>query len=131
MTDKQEQYKTPDCFESAPQWREYQRMWRLSKGMGRVNYCTDCTPEYRDAMIKEWRCAHPQTIFVEKDGELIGLNGSQWGSWAAAISGKGGNIISAPDPYARDAFIVETYRKHNGQKYYTLEAHEQPDTEDA
>lgn len=65
--------KTPKCFENAHQWREYQKLWRQSKDSTVVNYCVDCTPEYKCAMVKEGRCAYPRTMFRIKDEELVGV----------------------------------------------------------
>lgn len=133
MTDKQEQYQTPACFESAEQWREYQKLWRLSKGTGRIHYCCDCLPEYRDAMIEQGRCAFPQTVFVQQQGEIVGLNGLIWSAWASAISGRGGELVSPPDPVARDRFIAETYAGSKSTRKYFQSCfeNEQPDPADA
>jgi hypothetical protein len=98
---------TPQCFESASQWYEYQRLYRYSIGTGRINYCLDCLPEYRDRMVCEGRCAHPETVFIEEAEGPVGINGMVWAAWMSAISGKRGNIISKPPRDVRDRFIAE------------------------
>lgn len=36
-------------------------------------FCTDCTPEYQQKMIKDGRCEHPETLFeIDSDGFIAG-----------------------------------------------------------
>lgn len=107
----------PECFESDEQWGQYQLLWRLSQGMAAVRFCTDCLPEYRDRMIAEGRCAHPETVFVHNGGEVIGVNGDRWSTWLGAISGTRGPVVSPPARIVRDKFIADAYRSNRGGKY--------------
>lgn len=55
----------PPCFKSKEQHRDY--MWQVFKAKqpeDELNYCMDCTREYKIQMLKEKRCEHPETIFV-------------------------------------------------------------------
>ena len=103
----------PDCFDETEQWKQYQKLWRMSKGTARVDVCFDCLPHYRDEMIKAGRCAHPETVFVEADGEVVGVNGKKWSTWLHSVSGKRGFVVSPPDKQVRDKFIADTYRENN------------------
>lgn len=100
----------PACFDTRAQWNEYQRMWNLSyrsvKPKPKVNICRDCTPEHRDRMIEEDRCAHPETVFVVNVDGMIGVNGTRWAEWQSAISGRF-PVISPPSREARDRFVAE------------------------
>lgn len=62
-----EEQKHPQCFDSLEQWEVYKDLWQKSQG-GKVNFCLDCQPAYRDQMTAQGRCAHPETVFV-KAGE--------------------------------------------------------------
>ena len=56
----------PPCFKDREQYKNY--MWSIVKvGLPSdgTNYCLDCTREYKIKMLKEKRCEHPETIFVE------------------------------------------------------------------
>lgn len=103
----------PSCFDSEEQWREFKRIWNFSLRGRKVNICHDCTGERRDKMASAGRCAHPETVFVEVDGEVIGINGDKWTTWLGAVSGKRGVLLSPPKREVRDAFIVKTYRENN------------------
>lgn len=71
----------PPCFESREKYNEY--MWtvaRVGQPMDCNNYCLDCTHEYKLEMLKENRCEHKETIFVdwrilykapETEGQLV------------------------------------------------------------
>ena len=55
----------PPCFQSREQYRDY--MWqshKTSQPKDPMNYCLDCTREYKIQMRREKRCEHPETIFV-------------------------------------------------------------------
>jgi hypothetical protein len=55
----------PPCFESKQQHDEY--MWQMQKTsqpFDPLNYCLDCTHEYKVQMLKEGKCEHSETIFV-------------------------------------------------------------------
>ena len=55
----------PPCFESKKQHRDYMwQVFRAKQPEDELNYCMDCTKEYKIQMLKEKRCEHPETIFV-------------------------------------------------------------------
>lgn len=61
---------TPSCFPS----RAVFRLWvEAARGTnpGRSEYCTDCTPEYQAAMLKQHRCEHPGVTFSIDEHGLI------------------------------------------------------------
>lgn len=96
----------PACFESEEQWLEFADLWKLSQPNVKMKMCHDCTPEWRDQMIRENRCAHPETVFVLLDGEVVGVNGEKWFSWISALTGKLGTaVVSQPSKDVRDRFI--------------------------
>lgn len=55
------------CFPSA--W--HLAAWREKAGE-RLAPCVDCLPEYQARMVRLRRCRHPEAVFVEEDGELVG-----------------------------------------------------------
>lgn len=56
----------PPCFESEEQYKEYiHTVAKVGQPMDWTNYCMDCTHEYKLEMLKQKRCEHPETIFVE------------------------------------------------------------------
>lgn len=64
------QYKSyiPQCTTQA----EYRR-WKASGAYAAYNFCTDCTPEYKEKMLKEGRCERPDIVFrTDRDGFLYG-----------------------------------------------------------
>ena len=63
--------KMPKCFSSIREWRIYKVLAQLT-GVGKFNYCEDCTAEYRDRMHAEGRCAFPGTKFVRRNGVIVG-----------------------------------------------------------
>lgn len=61
----------PPCFDTRRQWEKYHTLAMIS-GSSSFNFCTDCTPEHRDQMIRERRCKFPGTTFVTVNGVLEG-----------------------------------------------------------
>ena len=62
--------QVPECSTA----EEY-RLWRNSarEVYAAYNFCTDCTPEYKEQMLREGRCEKPDTIFLQdKDGFTFG-----------------------------------------------------------
>lgn len=55
------------CFPSA--W--HLAAWRAEAGE-RLAPCVDCLPEFQARMQRQHRCRHPEVIFVEENGELVG-----------------------------------------------------------
>jgi len=55
----------PPCFENKEHHKDY--MWQSYKANqphDPLNYCLDCTREYKVEMLKQKKCEHPETIFV-------------------------------------------------------------------
>lgn len=68
----------PRCFDTQKQWVEYIEARQDMGRRGWKNYCTDCTPDYKDKMVVQGRCAFPRVIFIVvgrklPDKELIGV----------------------------------------------------------
>jgi len=63
--------KAPACFDSQAQWGAYKVLAQLSATDG-FTYCTDCTPQHRDAMKAAGRCAYPGTTFARNNGVIVG-----------------------------------------------------------
>lgn len=64
--------KPPPCWpQRQAEWDQYRATCNLSSGKG-YTYCTDCTPERKEAMVKQGRCQYPKTIFVIAHGTLVG-----------------------------------------------------------
>jgi len=61
----------PACFDSMEQFKLWQEAARAAYP-GASFICSDCTPEYRDRMVKQNRCAKPLTRFIRVEGELVG-----------------------------------------------------------
>ena len=63
----------PACFDNRFQFLDWVHAARVANP-GPSGYCADCTPEYKDAMIKANRCAHPNVVFrVYNEEGVIGL----------------------------------------------------------
>lgn len=58
--------KEPACFNSESQYKEYLQLKRIS-GEAHLyrGVCADCTPEFKEQMLTEGRCEHPETVFVQ------------------------------------------------------------------
>ena len=68
----------PACFSSASQYRDWVTLNRWSAQPRDPSYCLDCTPEFKEKMMGENRCAHPETRFVvwssrQRELEVIGV----------------------------------------------------------
>ena len=55
------------CFPSA--W--HLAAWRAEAGE-HLAPCVDCLPEFQARMQRRHRCRHPDVVFVEENGELVG-----------------------------------------------------------
>lgn len=55
------------CFPSAWHFEAWRRLAPRT-----IPPCTDCSPAYRDAMVRQGRCRHPGVVFDLADGELVG-----------------------------------------------------------
>lgn len=78
------------CFDSTREYEAWLSMMRSSGGYayGSKTHgpCWDCTPEYKDAMVKAKRCEHPETVFkLTREGEMVGMwKKRQWPAEAVA-----------------------------------------------
>jgi len=61
----------PACFDSFEQFRLWKEAARAASPGGSY-ICSDCTPKYKEDMIKQKRCAKPLTRFIRVEGELVG-----------------------------------------------------------
>lgn len=69
----------PDCFHNATEYRQYVWLMRQADAPVDNGYCLDCSPEYKNQMMQEGRCEHPETRFVvwvnrQKEPEVIGVS---------------------------------------------------------
>lgn len=55
------------CFPSA--W--HLAAWRAEAGE-RLAPCVDCLPDFQARMVRLHRCRHPDVLFIEEDGEVVG-----------------------------------------------------------
>jgi hypothetical protein len=76
----------PKCFDPRD-WEAYQRLcqesgceWDASR------YCRDCNQATKERRVAEGRCEHPETVFVLRRGEYVGLRADDPG-WRAAVVG--------------------------------------------
>lgn len=61
------------CFESFEQFKLWKDAARMAPP-GNSGYCTDCTPDYQNRMIKDGRCEFPDTRFhTDKHGWVEGV----------------------------------------------------------
>ena len=55
----------PPCFESKESHTGYLwQSYRTNQPHDPLNYCLDCTREYKVKMLEQKKCEHPETIFV-------------------------------------------------------------------
>lgn len=52
----------PKCFTHVVDWQEWNRLVKPSEHRG--DYCSDCLPAFKQAMIEQYRCRYPNTTFV-------------------------------------------------------------------
>lgn len=104
----------PTCFDSDAQWREYAVVSHVAyanqggkpadRQLARVNYCRDCSPEFKRKREIEGRCGHPETVFVRREtAETIGVSidwdRRSFAAWEAAMMGSSGQIIAMPSSH--------------------------------
>ena len=65
--------RCPDCFDSYKQWREWHTLSRLAPPTAHNAYCEDCTPAYKQRMMQQHKCEHPNVQFKQVSGEFVGV----------------------------------------------------------
>lgn len=107
----------PRCFDSDEQWMEWQEFARMANTR-KAKFCVDCLPLYRDAMIRQGRCAYPATAFVvEQGGAIVGVRPDDPG-WCSVILGRRTytheavrrEVVSLPSPDALKAITGRVTR---------------------
>lgn len=99
----------PACFENAEAWREYVACWSLneritSRYSKHVEFCRDCSPDYKRGMEAAGRCVKRETVFVRKHtGEVVGVSSHFVSRWESAVLGLYGEVVSLPSQDAIDA----------------------------
>lgn len=85
--------RKPECFDSKSQYQEYMYWKRLSLETHiHRGVCADCTPEFKEQMLTQGRCEHPETIFVQavnrfREVETVGVSkDSKW--WPKVMKGQ-------------------------------------------
>jgi hypothetical protein len=97
----------PGCFNRGQQWHEYIVAAAISGGYATrgkpspINYCRDCTPAYKKAMLAEGKCAHPETVFIREhgQGDTVGVCVTSKRTshvWEQAIMGMSGSVVVMP-----------------------------------
>lgn len=100
-------YDAPSCFDSHAKWREYVAACIISRKdeSGYINQCRDCTPEFKQAMMRVGACEHPETVFIRSrrfKGEIIGVcidsRIKRTAKWEEAVMGISGEVVQLPPP---------------------------------
>lgn len=98
----------PMCFDSREDFERWQHEAKVAD-WGERRFCRDCNPDRRNMMIRDDRCAYPETVFVVLRGEgMVGLRRDDPG-WFGAVTGKylGSGKRAATEvivPAGREAF---------------------------
>lgn len=98
----------PPCFDTDESWREYVACWalkeRITSGYSKhVEFCRDCSPDYKREMEAAGRCKNRETVFVRKNtGEMVGVSSHFMSRWENAVLGLYGEVLSLPDQDAVD-----------------------------
>lgn len=103
--------KTPACFNSSVQWKEYIVAAALCRPTKKskddafsraIDYCKDCTASFKSEMCGLDRCDHPETVFIRatnNSGDLIGVSiadPEKTDAWERAVMGMSGPVIQLP-----------------------------------
>lgn len=98
----------PPCFANQDSWKEYVACWSLkeritSRYSKHVEFCRDCSPDYRRRMDAAGNCTRRETVFVRKHtGEVVGVSSHFVSRWESALLGLHGEVVSLPDQRAVD-----------------------------
>lgn len=57
-------HAAPACFDNKEHYKSYMLLKKMSVNTMDYNFCMDCTPEFKDEMLKCGRCEHPETQFI-------------------------------------------------------------------
>jgi len=107
----------PACFEGETEYREYTVATLLtghaSRGVTtRINYCRDCTPDFKREMMESGRCSHPETVFVREtngtSGDVVGVaigDPENTRIWEQAVMGMMGQVVLMPSHEAVGAVL--------------------------
>lgn len=94
----------PPCFEDAKQYRDWMWLNRQARQSTDTSYCLDCTPEFKERMLNEGKCSHPETRFVvwssrSRELEVIGVSNESifWNRVQRGIT-----IMNWGDTYGED-----------------------------
>jgi hypothetical protein len=101
----------PPCFDSLDEWKVYVVACALNRQDSKaethraINFCRDCTHEYKQRMCEQQRCTHPETVFVmeARATDKVGiplLDPKKPSQWEQAMMGMCGQITAMPDPAA-------------------------------
>lgn len=105
-------WKKPACFRTDREWREYVVAFMLCRNSkerqrNRVDYCRDCTPEFKAEQTKLGKCAHPETVFIRPQvstEDVVGVSFDEKKksnvAWENAMLGASGEIVGLPDEEA-------------------------------
>jgi hypothetical protein len=85
--------KHPACFRDRKQFVEWVKFARMAKPHPNHSYCEDCTPQYKELMLKQDRCAFPGVTFRNTEGfrsqaEVRALKASRFAKFIMEITGK-------------------------------------------
>lgn len=107
---------SPSCFPSSTEWREYVVAAVLCRNTSErraapVEFCRDCTPEYKREQMEAGKCAHPETVFIRSEryhGDVIGVCIQKTtGNWERAMMGLDGDVVAFPPDEIADATMTK------------------------
>lgn len=101
----------PPCFASRQDWIEYVVACLIFRSSGggrrarqrRIDYCRDCTPEFKARQMREGCCSHEETVFIrplKSTDDVVGVSFDKTTrsnqAWESAMLGAAGEIVSLP-----------------------------------
>jgi len=119
----------PLCFKGHVEWKHYVVAATLSvphksraetdHAARRMDYCKDCTIKFKQEMMKNDTCSHPETVFILSDihaGDLTGVSITHEGRtapWEKAVMGMSGPVVMLPsaDVINEQLTIISTPKK--------------------
>jgi hypothetical protein len=99
----------PPCFRNQQEWVEYVVAFMLCRNLNerqrnRVDFCRDCTPEFKDEQIRLGKCTHAETVFIRPQRsteDVVGVSFDKKkksnAAWENAMLGVSGEIVRLPD----------------------------------